>query len=638
MVIDYERIGNNGRARLTARLPDGTTFSDKVDVADARGRERFLRGLCKGRKGVNRKAVALELERIAGELVAKPADKEAGANGAEKKRLSQADRLVLLAGDVEVFHTPGGYDSEGYASLRVNGHRESWPVSSKGFRRWLSKRFFDEYGKAPGGQALQDALNVIAGKAVHEGPEYEIAVRLAEQGGYIWLDLADPDWRAVRIGPDGWEVVSDCPVRFVRKRGMLALPEPVRGGRLEELRPFVNLPDDDSWVLLVAWLVAALRPGRPFPVLALNGEQGSAKSTLCRMARDLLDPNVSPLRRPPRDDRDLMIAASNGWVVGFDNLSGIRPELSDTLCCLATGGGFGTRELYTDDDEKLFAAMRPVLLNGIEELATRADLLDRAITLTLLAISEERRRDEAELWRQFEEVRPRVLGALLDAVSAALRNLPGTRLTSKPRMADFALWVTAAAPALGWSAETFLSAYARNRGHGTALALEGSILAQPLFALVEQNAPWQGTARQLLDALEAGHADDQTRRHRDWPTTPRKLAGDLRRLAPSLRAAGVEVTFEREAGGQRRRIIHLEQSRTASSPPSRPSQVTENGMWEGGSGRDGRDGGGGPGPADRPAESDGFSAARDGRDDRDGASRPTSDSQAPEEEVAEWTR
>jgi hypothetical protein len=349
---------------------------------------------------------------------------------------------------VEVFHTPGGYDSEGYTTLEVNGHRESWPISSKGFRRWLSKRFYDEHSKAPGSQALQDALNVIAGKAVHEGPEHEIAVRLAEQGGNIWLDLADPDWRAVRVGPGGWEVVSDCPVRFVRKRGMLALPEPARGGRIEELRPLVNLPDDDSWVLFVAWLVAALRPGRPFPILAVNGEQGSAKSTLCRMARALLDPNVSPLRRPPRDDRDLMIAASNGWVVGYDNLSGIRPELSDTLCCLATGGGFGTRELYTDDDEKLFAAMRPVLVNGIEDLATRADLLDRALTLTLPAIPDEKRRDEGGLWRQYEEVRPRVLGALLDAVSAALRDLPDTRLTSKPRMADFALWVTAAGPEL----------------------------------------------------------------------------------------------------------------------------------------------------------------------------------------------
>src|SRR5262249_17771499 len=161
------------------------------------------------------------------------------------------------------------------------------------------------------------------------------------------------------------------------------------------------------------WLVAALRPGRPFPILAVNGEQGTAKTTLCRMGRGLLDPNEAPLRRPPRDARDLMIAAGNGWVVGYDNLSGIRPDLSDALCCLATGGGFGTRQLYTDDEEKLFCAMRPILLNGIEDIATRPDLLDRALTLTLLPITDEHRRDEDGLWRRYEKRRPRVLGALL---------------------------------------------------------------------------------------------------------------------------------------------------------------------------------------------------------------------------------
>src|SRR5262249_27693950 len=160
-----------------------------------------------------------------------------------------------------------------------------------------------------------------------------------------------------------------------------------------ELRPMVNLPDEDSWILFVAFLVAALRPGRPFPVLAVNGEQGSAKSTLCRVARALIDPNAAPLRRPPRDERDLMIAAKNGWLVALDNLSGIAPALSDALCTLATGGGFGTRELYTDDEEILFSATRPLLLSGIEDVATRPDLLDRSLCLTLSEIGEEARRD-----------------------------------------------------------------------------------------------------------------------------------------------------------------------------------------------------------------------------------------------------
>src|SRR5262249_9032494 len=161
--------------------------------------------------------------------------------------------------------------------------------------------------------------------------------------------------------------------KFVRRRGMHALPVPVAGGKLNELRSYVNLPEEDAWILFTSWLVATLRPGSPFPILVVNGEQGSAKSTLSRIARALVDPNEAPLRGPPRDARDLMIAAGNSWIVTYDNLSGLSEYLSDCLCRLATGGGFGTRELYTDDGEKLFNVMRPIILNGIEDIVSRAD-------------------------------------------------------------------------------------------------------------------------------------------------------------------------------------------------------------------------------------------------------------------------
>jgi hypothetical protein len=473
--------------------------------------------------------------------------RSAGTGGAKEEgagKQSQATLLVALAQDAELFHTPGGHDSDGYATLAVNGHRETWPVNSKGFRRWLSKRYYDTHGRTPGSQAVQDALNVIAGQAVYEGPEYEVAVRLAEQDGSVWLDLADRDWHAVRVGPDGWAVLPECPVRFVRKRGMLALPEPARGGSMKLLRPLLNLADDDNWVLFVACLVAALRPDRPFPVLAVNGEQGSAKSTLCRMGRGLIDPNSAPLRRPPRDARDLMIAANNGWVVAYDNLSGIKAELSDCLCCLATGGGFGTRGLYTDDEEKLFSAKRPIMLNGIEDVATRPDLLDRAVTLTLPPIPDEQRRDEDELWRRYEKMRPRVLGALLDAVSAGLKNLAGVKLAGMPRMADFAKWVVACEPALGWEKGAFMSAYSGNVRGANEAALEASSVAGALRLLLEgeMGRPWTGTMADLLEQL-GKLVTDKVSGSEDWPRSPRMLSGALRRLAPNLRRAGVSVEF-----------------------------------------------------------------------------------------------
>jgi hypothetical protein len=573
VTLTHRRIGRNGIVSLTAQFPDGTSYTDQIDVVRTENRKRFIRAVCNRRKGLDRRSVAAELEKIASDLVSTGPPKD-DSRAHEGRGPSQADRLVALAADIELFHSPGGHDSEGFATVQINGHRETWPVASKGFRQWLSKRFYDENGKTPGAQAIQDALTVIAGKAIHEGKELAIAVRLAEDESGLWLDLADKEWRAVHVTAAGWEIVSDPPIKFVRRRGMLALPPPVAGGNFNELRELVNLSDDACWILFVAWLCAALRPGRPFPILAVNGEQGSAKSTLCRVARNLIDPNIASLRRPPKDDRDLMIAATNGWIVGYDNLSALKPDLADAICMLATGSGFGTRELFTDGEEKLFEATRPIMVNGIEDLVTRPDLLDRSITLTLSMITDERRQDEDDLWRRFEERRPRILGALLDAVSMALRNRSSVRLASKPRMADFAVWVVSAEPALPWAPGAFLASYNDNRSQGNALALESSILTPLLSQLMDGRDKWEGSLKGLLDEL-AGLADPKTVGRKDWPSLPRALKGALQRLAPNLRRAGLEVRF-----GKRTRAgipVTLERIASASSPStsSAPSATVQ---------------------------------------------------------------
>src|SRR5262249_27352250 len=189
---------------------------------------------------------------------------------------------------------------------------------------------------------IQDALQTLMSQALFTGPEYPVFMRVAEHDGAIYLDRADPEWTAIRIAPTGWKVVKDAPVKFRRARGMQVLPIPVRGGSIDDLAPFINVWDESLWRLIIAWLVGALCPRGPYPILVLNGEQGSAKSTLARVLRKLIDPHTVPLRRPPRNERDLMIAGVNGRVVSLDNLSHLSAWLSDTLSSLATGGGFGT--------------------------------------------------------------------------------------------------------------------------------------------------------------------------------------------------------------------------------------------------------------------------------------------------------
>jgi hypothetical protein len=160
----------------------------------------------------------------------------------------------------------------------------------------------------------------------------------------LYLDLADADWSAVEIGPDGWHVIPSTasPVRFRRARGMLPLPTPEPGGNIDELRPFANVASEDDFRLVVAWLLACYRESGPYPILALSGEAGSAKTTLARIFRDLVDPNAALVSSEPREVRDLKIAARNGWMCVFDNLSRGPAWLSDALCRLSAGGGFST--------------------------------------------------------------------------------------------------------------------------------------------------------------------------------------------------------------------------------------------------------------------------------------------------------
>src|SRR5215207_980803 len=392
------------------------------------------------------------------------------------RRPTQAELLIGYARSAELFHAP---DGEAYATIGVGGHRETCPLRSRRFTQWILKRFYADTGKAPSAQALTEARATVAAMAAFDGPELPVYVRVAGYEDAVYLDLCNEEWEAAEVTASGWRVVRSeaVPVRFVRKDNAAPLPRPEVGSTLEALRPLLNVRGEEDFRLLVAWLVGTLNPDGPFPVLVLQGEQGSAKSTTVRVARSITDPAVEPLRAPPRSERDLAVAASGNWTPALDNLSGIKPWLSDALCRLATGGGFATRELYSDDREVIFSQKRPVILNGIDHLAVAGDLRDRSIIVELPPIPSDKRRPEKGFYRELEEVRPKVMGALLDAVSTALGNVDGVELTEKPRMADYAVWIAAAEEALGWESGAFMRAYAGNRAEADDIALANDSVA-----------------------------------------------------------------------------------------------------------------------------------------------------------------
>ncbi|HUE84796.1 MAG TPA: hypothetical protein VMO26_01840 [Vicinamibacterales bacterium] len=452
--------------------------------------------------------------------------------------------LAMQAGAVP-FRDPAG---RLYVSFAVQGHHEHHPIHSQALRSWLQQLGHASTGRLPGREALAQAIERLEAEALFNGRECQTFVRIADHEGGIYLDLGDPDWRAICVTPYGWGVVTTPPVKFRRPRGLRPLPIPIPGGCVEELRPFLNLPDADAFRLVTHWLVGALRGRGPYVILGLYGQQGSTKSTTARVLRRLVDPNTAELRSEPHEVRDLMVGANNAHVLAFDNVSTIRPWLSDAICRLATGGGFATRELYSDDQETLIDAQRPVIINSIVDVFTRPDLLDRAIIIRLDDLPDTKRRAESDYWAAFVSAQGRILGALLDSVVVALRDEPTIHLAALPRMADFAKWSVASAGALPWGPDTFLQAYEANRAQATVALLETDPVALAIQRMlaVWSHGYWEGTATDLLPQLQnRGEAISR------FETDPRKATAALRRLAPALRAVGIYITTAEKHGGRR---------------------------------------------------------------------------------------
>jgi putative DNA primase/helicase len=422
---------------------------------------------------------------------------------------------------------------------------------------------------AAGTQALEDALRVFEARAIR-GAKYTPRLRVGQNRGRLYIDLCDDAWRIVEITSQGWNVIDRASVKMMRSKSMRPLPEPEAGSIIEELRSFFNMSDDD-YTLTIAWIICAFRDRGPYPILIIGGEQGSGKSTVAQILRTLVDPSLAQIRLPPKDERDLFISAANGWVLAYDNLSVISPWLSDALSTVATKGGLATKQLYSDMDEMVFEAQRPIILNGIPFLAERPDLAERALIVRCKTISNADRIPEDEVWSRFDKAHPRIFAAICGALSVALRRYPEVQRATYPRMADMMKWVTAAAPGLGWDEDQLDRAYNEKIRDTAELAFEADNVAGAIRGLMsEQSKVWEGTASDLL--IEIGRlVSDVERNAKAWPKSPSALSNRLERIGPLLRDQDLIVERRRASGARIITIAHAETPRySAAAPPLPP--------------------------------------------------------------------
>ncbi|MFN7835671.1 MAG: hypothetical protein ACK5NY_07795 [Burkholderiaceae bacterium] len=430
------------------------------------------------------------------------------------------------------------------AIIPMADRQEVWRVISTGYESWLRAAYWRTKESGVPDMTLRAALATLSAAGVNDGDEVAVHLRAAEaEPGYL-IDLCDEHWRAVHVTARGWQVLNTSPQLFTRTQSQRALPVPQAGGDLGLLWQHVNIPTDRR-LLVLTWLLDCFRPDTPFPILELVGEQGSAKSTTQSVLRSLVDPNKVMLRGRPKTVEDIFVAAQNNWLVSYENLSGLTAEQQDAFCTLATGGGFASRQLYTNGEEHVMETKRPVVLNGIAVVATRPDLIDRVIHVSMPVIPATARKDDADTHDAWERDRPLVFGALLDLFASALAILPTVHLTHKQRMADYERLGEAVARALGFEASHFQALYAELVRAGIDRALESNSVAQVLDKHIQERITpfnWQGTAGQLYDLLNGQTLLDRSTDRSTWPKSPKGLADQLRRIAPAYRAKGVEIS------------------------------------------------------------------------------------------------
>lgn len=430
------------------------------------------------------------------------------------------DILTSLGG--ELFHSPEGI---AYIDIYEHGCRRTYQIDDPSFSEWLYYQFYTRFSKILRSSILKTFLTFLRAEAIFGSKERNIDFRVAAHQDRIYIDLECPDG-TVEIDSQGWRLVKDAPARFQRSKNSRPLPLPETGGSLEELSHLINIGLAD-WALIGAWLVCSLSPTHPHPILVLQGE-GADKSAFAQVLKSLIDPVKKFEWLYPRTNRDLSSAVSDNWVLAFEQ---VPPKLFNAVV----------------------AVPRPIILSSAEELIACPELLDRSFYVSLSSIFPERYQRGREFFSKYEELRPRILAVLLDAVSLALQKQNEIKLEGLPWMTEFLVWADAAEPVLGLEAGAILQAYNLSRVAIQSQALESSPLAMVIWEMLMKLGFWEGTASQLLIEIQNG-IQELGFKNGELPTAPTKLSSTLRKLTPNLASAGISVNFARKGHGGTRLI------------------------------------------------------------------------------------
>jgi hypothetical protein len=459
----------------------------------------------------------------------------------------------ILNGPAMLFH-----DQYNHAFIAPVGNgSQVMKINSSEFKSWLTGKLWGDYSNVISSGTISNVLQTLTGVANFESREIDLSVRTSYIDGHLWYDCGKS---AIEISTKGWYMKEKPPVLFRRFAHQKKQTIPEYGGNIKDLLPFVNLQNESDKLLFLVFTISAFIPGFPHPILILHGPQGAGKSTPMRLIKELVDPSTIQGVAAPKDPGQFGQFAHHHSVLMFDNLSGMPVWLSDALARASTGDGFSKRTLFTDDDDFVFKIQKVIMLNGINQVVTKADLLDRSILLSVKRIDAAQRIPEDQFWKNFNDKRASLLGAIFDSIAKAMSIYPTVTLTELPRMADFAKWGYAIAEAIGYKGNVFIDAYTENIGRQNEEAIEASPVAQAIIEFMSDKTEWSDTAATLLQSLNRIAKFNDLKSSVLWPKDPQWLSKRLNEIEPNLQTRGIFFTrYVHES----QRVIHF--TRTSDS-------------------------------------------------------------------------
>lgn len=470
------------------------------------------------------------------------------------KKETQAETIIRLVeeNDTVLFHDTF---EEAYAAIMNNGHREIFEIENRKFVSWLNNLYYSNQRKIANKENVNQAKELLIGKALFDNEEISLDTRMAEYDNAFWYDLSDNDWKAVKIAEDGWQIVDNPPILFKRFNHQKTQFPPSKNGDIKRLLRYINLKDNHT--LFLCWLVCCFVPKIPHAMPIFFGEKGAAKTTTCILLKKLIDPSITETLTIQKDPRSLAVNLQKHWFLPFDNVSRIDEETSDTLCRAITGGSIQQRRLNTNADDYIFVFQKCLALNGINNVANRPDLLDRAILIELCRIDESDRRELRELMSEFDNDIQYILGGIFDTLSKAMKIYPTVKLDRLPRMADFARWGYAIGEALGGLGNEFLEQYRTNQNIRNVEVIHSNVVATLIVELMKNRSEWKGLISELHKVLEENFLQcGISSKCKEFPAKPNALSRKIKEIESNLKEVGISFTIKSKTAGSEITLIN----------------------------------------------------------------------------------